>query len=248
MLSFLITLKCSSLRKKPHYLLFPFSRWQNLSSVLWPWPHFSATAFNPTNSLHFFFNTNREECLHVRGKRILSFPRTVNWTLAIWVYVTNYNWKYITSLPCHVYNDNDLQFAWSIPSWTLRVFLCHPISTKYLGRIAKSCKIGVRYFYVNCLICWFIVFIHLLEVEKLKIMRKICSHDFRFSFQVFHEVCLTFWPRNSRNDIISSHNSRKIRTANHTSWKYPCMTLLNRTDSLKVLKIGSCFSREVLTI
>ena len=46
---------------------FPFSRRQNLTSMLWPRPRFYASAFNPTNPSRFFRNSTREECSLIRG-------------------------------------------------------------------------------------------------------------------------------------------------------------------------------------
>ena len=63
--------------------------------------------------------------------------------------------------------------------------LYEPSHVFEVWRIAKSiwesCKIGVRYFYDNCLICLFIVFIHLSEVEKPELKSRLLTINSSFS-------------------------------------------------------------------
>ena len=89
---------------------FPFSRRMNLSSVPRP--------LIPRILWVFFWTLLAKSVQLLEKNEYFPFQRLR--THGIWVNVKYYafNWKYVTRLPCHVFNDNGLQFPRSIPSWT----------------------------------------------------------------------------------------------------------------------------------
>ena len=71
------------------------------------------------------------------------------------------------------------------------------------------------------------MFIHLSEILKLKIKRKVRNEmtiiDHQSEFFTGHAQI--FWSRNTRNNLLNSRFT-KINTANHESRKYLCTTLV----------------------